>query len=166
MRMLSLLAVLLLCATSAYAVEPNEILDDPVMEKRAREIGKSLRCVVCQNQAIDDSNSDLARDMRVLVRKRLMAGSADSEVIEYMVSRYGDYVLLQPPMKATTYVLWFAPGGFILIGVFAIAMYYRRRRAESDAAVAAGGASEPAAQALTSEEEARITALLERDASA
>lgn len=159
---LGLLAILLLSAP-ALAVEPSEILDDPVLEKRARDIGKHLRCVVCQNQAIDESNSDLARDMRVLVRKRLQAGATDDEVIQFMVSRYGDFVLLDPPFKMTTYVLWFAPGGFGVIGIIAIALYYRRRRAEAAAAVAAGGAPEPSAQALNPDEEARVAALLNED---
>ena len=149
-----LLAVLI--AGPVFAVQPNEVLDDPVLEKRAREIGKNLRCVVCQNQAIDDSNSDLAGDMRVLVRKRLLAGAADDEVIDYMVSRYGDYVLLQPPMKGTTYVLWFGPAAIGAIGVFALVVFFRRRRAGTEIAENA-----PGVKRLNDEEEARIMALLD-----
>ena len=148
------LVLALLTAAPAHAVQPDEILADPVLEARARDVGRHLRCVVCQNQSIDDSNSDLARDMRILVRKRLTAGASDAEVIDYMVSRYGDYVLLDPPFKATTYVLWLAPAAIGLIGLASIALYYRRRRAEAAVAPVA---------ALSAEEEKRVKALLGED---
>lgn len=89
----------------ALSVEPNEVLKDPVLEKRARVISKRLRCLVCQNQSIDDSNAGLARDLRVLVRQRLTAGDSNRAVVEFVVARYGDFVLLRPPVKPTTYVL-------------------------------------------------------------
>lgn len=154
MMRLCVIVLALLLALPAGAVQPDEILADPVLEKRARDVGRHLRCVVCQNQSIDDSNSDLARDMRILVRKRLSAGASDAEVIDYMVSRYGDYVLLEPPFKATTYVLWLGPGAIGLAGLIAIALYYRRRRAEA--------AAIPAVR-LSADEEARVKALLAED---
>mgnify|MGYP000203402698 FL=1 len=103
---------------AANAVEPDEMLTNPVLEQRAREISKDLRCVVCQNQDIDSSNAGVARDLRLLVRERLVAGDTDTQVIEYIRARYGDYVLLKPPLELATYALWFAPIAFILIGIF------------------------------------------------
>ena len=117
-RILVIMVVLLLPPVSAYAVEPDEILPDPVLEARARDISKKLRCVVCQNQDIDSSNAGVARDLRLLVRERLVVGDSDAEVIEYIRARYGDYVLLKPPLEPATYALWFAPIAFVLIGVF------------------------------------------------
>ena len=101
--------------TVAHAVEPDEILADPRLEARAREISKDLRCVVCQNQSIDDSNADIARDMRIQVRERLVAGDTDDEVVEFFVTRYGDYVLLNPPFKAATLGLWIGPPIMVVI---------------------------------------------------
>ncbi|MCW8916669.1 MAG: cytochrome c-type biogenesis protein CcmH [Magnetovibrio sp.] len=112
----------------AQAVEPDEILRDPALEERAREVGKQLRCVVCQNQAIDDSNAELARDMRILVRDRITKGDSNQQVIDYMVDRYGDFVLLDPPFKASTLVLWGGPGAIALFGVLAVVMLFRRRK--------------------------------------
>lgn len=103
---------------AANAVEPDEMLTNPELEQRAREISKDLRCVVCQNQDIDSSNAGVARDLRLLVRERLVAGDTDTQVIEYIRARYGDYVLLKPPLEPATYALWFAPIAFILIGIF------------------------------------------------
>ncbi len=120
MMRLILVAVLLVAAPAA-AVNPDEILDDPVLEARARDISKLLRCVVCQNQSIDDSNAELARDLRLLVRERLVAGDGDQQVLDYVVARYGDFVLLDPPLKPKTYGLWFGPwiiaGGALLVVV-------------------------------------------------
>jgi len=109
------------------AVEPSEILDDPALEARARDISKGLRCLVCQNQSIDDSNADLARDLRVLVRERLTAGESNRQVIAFVTVRYGDYVLLEPPLKPTTYLLWFGPAAILLAGGAAVIMFLRRR---------------------------------------
>ena len=111
-----LLAAICLLADLAAAVEPDEILDDPALEARAREISRELRCVVCQNENIDSSNADLARDLRLLVRERLKAGDSNEEVIAFVVDRYGDFVLLRPPMRVGTYFLWFGPLLFVLIG--------------------------------------------------
>lgn len=99
----------LVSGTPALAVEPDEMLDDPALEARARELSKVLRCVVCQNQSIDDSAADIARDMRLLVRERLVAGDTDSQTIDHMVARYGDYVLLRPPFQTNTLALWVGP---------------------------------------------------------
>lgn len=122
---LSLLA--LLCAVPAIAVEPSEVLPDPALEARAREIGRELRCVVCQNQSIDDSAAEIARDMRRAVRERLVAGDTDRAVFDFMVARYGDYVLLKPPFKPGTIVLWLgAP--FVLVVAGAVLLYAARRR--------------------------------------
>jgi len=122
-------------ALPAKAVEVNEMLADPILESRARELSKELRCLVCQNQSIDDSNAGLARDLRVLVRQRLTAGDTDEQVLRYIVDRYGDYVLLRPPIKPATYALWSAPVIFLAFGVFAFARLFRRR---STCAVEAG----------------------------
>ena len=116
-----------LAAVSAGAVEPEEVLEDPVLESRAREVSKGLRCLVCQNQSIDDSDAELARDLRVLVRERLTAGDSNEQVIDYVVSRYGDFVLLAPPFKASTYALWLGPAVLVVAGVIAVVLFYRRR---------------------------------------
>lgn len=136
-------------ALPAAAVDPAERLDDPALEARAREISKELRCLVCQNQSIDDSNAPLARDLRILVRERLTAGDSDDEVIAFVTERYGDYVLLRPPFQANTLVLWLAPAILIVAGGSAIVILSRRRRT---AAVAAP---------LTEAEQRRLEALLE-----
>jgi cytochrome c-type biogenesis protein CcmH len=129
------LAVLLavLVAAVAGAVEPNERLADPALEARAREISRGLRCLVCQNQSIDDSDAELARDLRLLVRERLAAGDRDDEVVTYVVSRFGDFVLLQPPFKLATYALWFGPPLFLAAGIAGCVAYYRRRRPKAAA---------------------------------
>lgn len=115
-------------ASTAFAISPDEILKDPALEARARAIGQSLRCLVCQNQSIDDSDAGLARDLRTLVRERLTAGDSDQAVIAYVVSRYGDFVLLRPPVKPETWVLWFGPL-LLLVGVGSlIAVRARRKR--------------------------------------
>ncbi len=121
----------------AGAVEPTEMLEDPVLEQRARDISQHLRCLVCQNQSIDDSNAELARDLRVIVRQRLLAGDSDAGVIQYVVDRYGDYVLLKPPVKGTTYLLWYGPALILLIAVAAVAVAARRRRRSAAAPLSA-----------------------------
>jgi len=106
-------------ATPSLAVEPDEMLSDPVLEARARALSKEVRCVVCQNQDIDSSNAGVARDLRILVRERLVAGDTDQEVLDYLVVRYGDFVLFKPPLKPSTYLLWFGPGIVLLLAIFA-----------------------------------------------
>ena len=131
-----LVAWIALAPLPAGAVEPGERLDDLVLEARARDISKGLRCLVCQNQSIDDSDAGLARDLRVLVRERLTAGESDEQVIAYVTARYGDYVLLEPPLKPTTYLLWFGPAVIFLAGGASVILFLRRRTrlAESRAA--------------------------------
>lgn len=124
-------AILLISAvwtSPTYAVNPDEILADPEMEVNARAVSRHLRCVVCQNQSIDDSDAELARDMRVLVRERIMAGDTNREVLDYMVSRYGNYVLLKPPFEASTYVLWIGPAVIFLLGGLAVGVFMYQRR--------------------------------------
>ncbi len=145
------IALLLFAATPALAVEPDEILDDPMLEARAREIGKELRCLVCQNQSIDDSDADLARDLRLLIRERLEAGDSDEAVIAFVVERYGDYVLLKPPLKPATYPLWLGPFAILGITILVATFYLRRRRR---------AALEP--RTLSPDEERRIQGLLDR----
>ena len=113
----------------AQAVNPTEMLGNDLLEKRARHISKDIRCVVCQNQSIDDSDAPLARDLRVLIRQRLVKGDTDQEVISYLVSRYGDFVLLTPPVKGTTLFLWFGPVGFALLGMIGLVLFFRRQQA-------------------------------------
>ncbi len=128
MKQLFLILAIFLLPLAANAVNPGEILKDPVLEKRARAISKGLRCVVCQNQSIDDSDAQLARDLRVLVREKLVAGDSDQVVVDYVVSRYGDFVLLRPPVKAVTLVLWFGPVVIALIGAMGLVLFFRRQK--------------------------------------
>jgi cytochrome c-type biogenesis protein CcmH len=125
---LAFVLAFLLAGAAARAVEPSEMLKDPALEARARSISQEIRCLVCQNQSIDDSNADLARDLRVIVRERLKAGDSDPQVRDYLVARYGDFVLLDPPFKAKTVILWVGPGLLLLLGVGVIAFAARRRR--------------------------------------
>ena len=150
----ALLAILLAqLALPAAGVEPDEILADPALESRARSISKQLRCLVCQNQSIDDSDAPLARDLRIVVRERLTAGASDAEVMGFVTARYGDFVLLSPPFKAGTYALWLGPAAILLIGLAAVAVFLRRRRAA------------PAAElsALSEGERIRLDRLLDED---
>lgn len=145
-----LVTAVLLFATAGvvFAVQPDEVLQDPALEARARDISKNLRCLVCQNQSIDDSNADLARDLRLIVRQRLVAGDSNEEVMQYLVDRYGDYVLLEPPVKPVTYLLWYGPPAILVIALTGLAIAVRRRRAVS------GGTR------LSDEEEKRVSELL------
>jgi len=147
------LALLLAAAGAARAVEPSEMLKDPVLEARARAISKELRCLVCQNQSIDDSGADLAHDLRVIVRERLTAGDSDEQVKAYLVARYGDFILLDPPFKAKTLLLWGGPALVLLLGAGAIVFAYRRRRLD---------AAPPAA--LSEDEKKRLARLVDGNA--
>jgi cytochrome c-type biogenesis protein CcmH len=118
----------------ALAVEPAERLADPRLEARARELSKELRCLVCQNESIDDSHADLAHDLRVLLRERLEAGDSDQQAIDYIHNRYGDFVLLRPPVKPATYALWFGPVIVLLLAGIGTVVYLRRRPAAEPAA--------------------------------
>jgi cytochrome c-type biogenesis protein CcmH len=122
-----LLLILCLLATPGWAVNPDEILDDPVLEERARVLSKDLRCVMCRNQSIDDSNARIARDMRVVLRDRLVAGDSDDEAVRYLVDRYGQYILLKPPLNARTWLLWGGPALILAVTVLGFAGLWRRR---------------------------------------
>lgn len=117
-----------LAADPVRAVQPDEILSDPKLEARARVLSRELRCMVCQNQSIDDSDAPLARDLRLLVRERLVAGDSDDKVIAFLTARYGEFVLLKPRFNWSTALLWLAPGALVIGGIFGIAMTMRRRR--------------------------------------
>jgi cytochrome c-type biogenesis protein CcmH len=127
----ALIGLFVMLAAPALAVLPDERLADPALEARARTISQELRCLVCQNQSIDDSNADLAHDLRVLVRERLTAGDSDTQVLAYLTSRYGDYVLLRPPVKPATLLLWFGPPLLLFAGGLAMLLTWRRRRVDA-----------------------------------
>lgn len=122
-----ILLALLALAPAAHAVEPAERLPDPAMEARARVISAELRCVVCQNESIDESRAELARDIRRLVRERLTAGDTNPQAIQAVVARYGDFVLLRPPVKPETYALWFGPAVVLVLGLGGVIVWLRRR---------------------------------------
>ncbi len=146
-RRLLLATAFVLYAASAFAVNPDEVLPDPALEARARGLSAQLRCMVCQNQSIDDSNAELARDLRLLVRERISSGDTDDEVIAYVVSRYGEFVLLKPRWSAQTYLLWGAPAVLLAIGGVTLLVNGRRRRVRT-------------ATKLSAEEQARLDQLL------
>ena len=149
MRFASLLICLgLAFAGPAMAVQPDEILPDAALEQRAREISSGLRCLVCQNQSIDDSDAPLAKDLRILVRERLVAGDSDRAVTDFVVARYGDFVLLRPPLNARTLALWMAPFTILAAGL----LFLWRRRRMNDAPAAA-------TPALTADEQRRLDEL-------
>ncbi len=126
--------VVLLAAWPAFAVNPDEILADPALEARARAISEDLRCLVCQNQSIDDSDADLARDLRIIVRERLTAGDTDAAAVQYIVDRYGEYVLLNPVVAPHTILLWIAAPVVLLVGAVAVFIAARRKRAAAGSA--------------------------------
>jgi len=147
-----IVAVLTLVALPpALAVQPDEILSDPALEARARSLSKELRCMVCQNQSIDDSDAPLARDLRILVRERLQAGESDQQVINFLVARYGEFVLLKPRFSWHTALLWLAPAAVLLIGACGVLLLVRRGRADSDRATVAREKLTPAEAARLSE---------------
>ena len=130
-------AVLSLAILSpAVALGPDEVLSDPALEARARSLSKELRCMVCQNQSIDDSDAPLARDLRILVRERLQAGESDQQVIHFLVARYGEFVLLRPRFSWHTALLWFGPATILIIGAYGVLMLARRYRKNFDRTVA------------------------------
>jgi cytochrome c-type biogenesis protein CcmH len=147
------LAFVAAMATAAHAVQPDEIMSDPVKEARARDLSRELRCMVCQNQSIDDSEAPLARDLRLIVRERIAAGDSDAQVIDFLVARYGEFVLLKPRLNSHTWLLWFLTP--LALGVGGIALWaHGRRRARS------GGEQDDAQLSLTPDEEARINQLI------
>jgi cytochrome c-type biogenesis protein CcmH len=127
----ALVFLLLLAPGLAGAVEPRERLADPALEARARAISQTLRCLVCQNESIDESGADLARDIRVLLRERLLAGASDAAARRFIVDRYGDFVLLKPPLEKATLLLWFAPALLLVIGGIGVVLHLRRRPPEA-----------------------------------
>jgi len=142
------LLAMLASASAAKAVRPDEILKDPALEARARELSRELRCMVCQNQSIDDSDAPLAHDLRVLVRQRLKAGDTNRDVIDFLVTRYGEFVLLRPRFETHTLLLWGLPPAALLGGFAALYLLTRRRR-------------KPAAEpALTADEQRRLSTLV------
>lgn len=145
-----ILALVLALATPAAAVQPDEMLADPALEARARAISKELRCLVCRNESIDESNAPLARDLRLLLRERLLAGDSDAEAIAFIVDRYGEYVLLRPTASGANLLLWIAGPVMLLLGAGIAAGYLRRRRTAAEAATAP----------LSPEEEARLREIL------
>jgi cytochrome c-type biogenesis protein CcmH len=142
-----------LAASAARAVQPDEIMSDPVKESRARDLSRELRCMVCQNQSIDDSEAPLARDLRLLVRERIAAGDSDAQVINFLVARYGEFVLLKPRLELHTLLLWLLPPMALAGGGLALWMH-SRRRAKSAAA------EDLSPSRLTAEEEARLERLM------
>ena len=150
-KLLPLLALLAALAGPALAVQPDEVMKDPALETRARALSSELRCLVCQNESIDDSEAPLARDIRVLIRERIGKGESNDSVRAYLVSRYGDFILLKPPFKPETLLLWLSP--VLTLGLGVAAALYARRRAPS------------ATPRLSEEEEARLAALTDGDAS-
>jgi cytochrome c-type biogenesis protein CcmH len=157
MRLLwaALILALLLAAPAAHAVQPDEVLSDSALEMRARALSKELRCMVCQNQSIDDSDAPLARDLRILVRERLQAGDSDREVTDFLVARYGEFVLLNPRFSGHTALLWLGPAAILLFGALGLFVLARRRNAGRESA-----SVEPAK--LTPAEEARLTEILDQ----
>ncbi len=153
MRFVLALIAALLFSGSAFAVQPDEVLKDPALERRARQISTGLRCLVCQNQSIDDSDAQLAKDLRLLVRERLVAGDTDQEVEAFLVQRYGEFVLLKPTFGAHTLLLWLTPALVLVLGGIG-AYAAMRRRPQAGAA------------ALDDEERKALEALLQRDRSA
>ena len=151
MRRLLLAAAFVLAAYPAFAVNPDEVLADPALEARARALSAELRCMVCQNQSIDDSNAELARDLRLLVRERLKNGDSDEAVIDYVVSRYGEFVLLNPRLRGETLLLWGAPVVLFIAGAAAMVLFVRRR----------GG--KPTGTPLSEAEKAELERALRRD---
>jgi cytochrome c-type biogenesis protein CcmH len=123
--------------TPAWAVQPDEMLQDPALEARARDISREIRCLVCQNQSIDDSDAELARDLRIIIRERLVAGDSDDAVRQYLVDRYGDFVLLKPPVMPATWLLWFGPPLLLVVALVGVGLGLRRRRVAAPAPLTA-----------------------------
>ena len=149
-RLAAALILLMALVSPLRAVQPDEILSDPVLEARARALSEGLRCLVCQNQSIDDSNAPLARDLRILLRERLKAGDSDDQAVDYIVARYGDFVLLRPRLTPETLILWIGP--FALLLVAGLFLYARRRPSEGTAE-----------RSLDAEEETALKRALEHD---
>jgi cytochrome c-type biogenesis protein CcmH len=157
MRSVNLVLLAFVCwvwsASPIHAVQPDEIMSDPVKESRARDLSRELRCMVCQNQSIDDSEAPLARDLRLLVRERIAAGDSDAQVIDFLVARYGEFVLLKPRLEPDTLLLWLLPPLALAGGGFALWMHSRRRAKSATA-------DDLSLSNLTADEEARLERLM------
>ncbi|SMR71186.1 cytochrome c-type biogenesis protein CcmH [Aliiroseovarius halocynthiae] len=149
-HLIALLAVMGCLAAPAYAVNPDEVLDDPVLEERARDISAGLKCVVCRGENIDESNASIARDLRLLVRERLVEGDSNDQVVDFIVERYGEYVLMKPNRSGANLILWATGPVLFLIAGLSGALYLRRRAGAKDGT-----------QALTQSEQARLNELLD-----
>jgi cytochrome c-type biogenesis protein CcmH len=145
------LVALLAAAHSAHAVQPDEVLPDPALEARARDLSRELRCMVCQNQSIDDSDAPLARDLRLLVRERLKAGDSDTQILDFLVARYGDFILLKPRFGGHTALLWLLPFLVLIAGTAVLLTLRRRQRNRIVSAT------------LSEDEEARVAEVLKRE---
>ena len=154
-----LVVALVLLPKICHAVQPDEIMSDPKLEARARALSQQLRCMVCQNQSIDDSDAPLARDLRLLVRERIAHGDSDKQVMDFLVARYGPFVLLKPPLNRHTMLLWFLPPLALAGGALAMVLYARRRGNRS------GILSRNDAAPLTAEERAELARITDRDRS-
>jgi cytochrome c-type biogenesis protein CcmH len=152
-RAIVLSGFILLAPLTAKAVQPDEIMTDPKLEARARALSAQLRCMVCQNESIDESNADLARDLRLLIRERLKAGDSDTQIRAFLVSRYGDFILLKPPFKLETWLLWGTPFLVLLMGSYVIVVARRRQQRPA------------ATDSLTEAERAKLEAVLGEDES-
>jgi cytochrome c-type biogenesis protein CcmH len=150
-------AIWIIGLPAVYAVQPDEIMNDPVKESRARDLSRELRCMVCQNQSIDDSEAPLARDLRLLVRERIAAGDSDAQVIDFLVARYGEFVLLKPRLKPHTFLLWLLPPLALAGGGLALWIHSRRSRD--------GAAEDRSLFKLTADEEARLERLIAAESS-
>jgi cytochrome c-type biogenesis protein CcmH len=148
-QLVGTVSLMVLVCLPAMAVEPAEQLKNPALEARARQIGSGLRCLVCQNETIDESNASLAHDIRILLRERLTAGDTDRQAVKAIVDRYGDFVLLNPPVKPATYVLWFGPLAILLTGLVGGAVWLSRRSSATDATIP-----------LTADERRRLDSIL------
>lgn len=147
----ALLCILMALAGPGFAVLPDEVLPDPAQEARARALSAEIRCLVCQNQSIDDSDAALARDLRLLVREQIKEGKTDQGIREFLVERYGDFVLLKPPMRAGTWLLWYGPLIVFVIGVIGLIVFFRTR----------SGSGTAVAPTLSAEEQARVERMLD-----
>ncbi|MGZ3410087.1 MAG: cytochrome c-type biogenesis protein [Xanthobacteraceae bacterium] len=156
-RHLIVIAALTWCITPSFAVQPDEVLSDVKLEQRARVLSRELRCMVCQNQSIDDSDAPLARDLRILVRERLTVGDSDTQVLDFLVARYGQFVLLRPRFEFETLLLWLTPLAILILGAIGAVIFVRRRNAASQ--------TDPGApiERLTPEEEAKLARLSASD---
>ena len=143
------LAFLFLLALAAPALAQEMALPDPAQEQRARDLAREIRCVVCQSQSIADSDADIAKELRVLIREQIAAGKSDDEIRDYLVARYGDFVLFKPPLKPSTVVLWFGPFAILIAAGIGVAVFFRRRASET-----------PRAKELSNDERARVARLL------